>query len=215
MSIGALFDLDGVVIDSESVYTDCWNAIEKRFPTGIDNFALKIKGSTLPKILETYFPDKHIQEEIKKILTDYEANMRYIPFNEAIRFIGELNAAGVRCAIVTSSSQKKMDNLYKQNPGFRELFAAVITGDMVTHSKPNPEPYLIGAKAIGTDITDCFVFEDSLSGIQSGMASGATTIALATTLPFDEINGKAHKTIHDFTGFHLSDILAAKMLNKP
>ena len=210
MTTGALFDLDGVVIDSESAYTECWKEIEERFPTGIDNFAIKIKGSTLPKILDTYFPDKQVQEEIGKMIVDYERNMRYVPFPEAIRFIEELNASGVKCAIVTSSSQKKMDNLYEQNPGFRELFAAVVTGDMVTHSKPDPEPYIKGAEAIGIDIKDCFVFEDSLSGIQSGMASGATTIALATTLPFDEINGKAHKTIHDFTGFSISDMLSVK-----
>ena len=210
MTTGALFDLDGVVIDSESAYTECWKEIEERFPTGIDNFAIKIKGSTLPKILDTYFPNKQVQEEIGKMIVDYERNMRYVPFPEAIRFIEELNARGVKCAIVTSSSQKKMDNLYEQNPGFRELFAVVVTGDMVTHSKPDPEPYLKGAEAIGIDIKDCFVFEDSLSGIQSGMASGATTIALATTLPFDEINGKAHKTINGFTGFHISDMLAAK-----
>ena len=92
MTTGALFDLDGVVIDSESAYTECWKEIEERFPTGIDNFAIKIKGSTLPKILDTYFPDRQVQEEIGKMIVDYERNMRYVPFPEAIRFIEELIA---------------------------------------------------------------------------------------------------------------------------
>lgn len=210
MATGVLFDLDGVIIDSESSYTEFWAAIEKRYPTGIDNFALKIKGSTLPTILNTYFPDSSVQEEICRMIIDYEREMRYTPFPEAIRFVRELNGAGLKCAIVTSSSQKKMDNLYAQNPGFRELFAAVVTGDMVSRSKPDPEPYLTGAKAIATAIGDCFVFEDSISGIQSGMSAGATTIALATTLPFDEIKGKAHKTITGFAGFHIPDMLSAR-----
>ena len=87
--------------------------------------------------------------------------MRYTPFIEAMRFVGELNEAGIECAIVTSSSLQKMENLYKQNPGFRDKFKAVITSDLVTFSKPHPQPYLLGAKAIGVSPENCFVFEDS------------------------------------------------------
>ena len=162
MNIGVLFDLDGVVIDSESIYTNFWIDIEKIFPTGIENFALKIKGSTLPTILNTYYPDEEKQAVIMSRIVDFEKNMQYRPFPEALRFIRELKEAGIRCAIVTSSSQNKMNNLYLQNPGFKELFDAVITGDVVTHSKPHPEPYLMGASAIGIQPENCYVFEDSL-----------------------------------------------------
>lgn len=210
MEIGVLFDLDGVLIDSESVYTKFWDDMNRMFPTGIDNFALKIKGSTLPSILNTYFPDPSTQAQIHKLIKDFEATMEYKPFPEAIRFVEDIKDAGIRHAIVTSSSQKKMDTVYLQNPGFKELFDAIVTGDMVTHSKPNPEPYLIGAKSINVDIRNCFVFEDSLSGIKAGMDSGATTIAMATTLPMAQLKGKAHKIINDFTGFNISDMLSAK-----
>lgn len=210
MNIGVLFDLDGVVIDSESIYTNFWIDIEKIFPTGIENFALKIKGSTLPTILNTYYPDEEKQAVIMSRIVDFEKNMQYRPFPEALRFIRELKEAGIRCAIVTSSSQNKMNNLYLQNPGFKELFDAVITGDVVTHSKPHPEPYLMGASAIGIQPENCYVFEDSLSGIQSGLNANATVIGLATTLPYSQIDGKAHKTIHDFTGFSISDMLSVK-----
>lgn len=215
MNIGVLFDLDGVIIDSESIYTELWENIEKIHPTGIENFAMKIKGSTLPQILGTYFPGQEQRRQIIQIIDDFESSMRYAPFPEAIRFTEELNAAGVRCAIVTSSSRLKMEKLYVQNPGLRNLFQAVITGDMVSHSKPHPEPYLLGAEAINVDIRNCFVFEDSLSGIESGKAAGATVIGLATTLPFSEINGKACKTISGFTGFHIQDMLSCKAANKP
>lgn len=214
MDIGVLFDLDGVIIDSESIYTEFWQEIDTLYPTGVANFALKIKGSTLPEILGSYFPDKEIQNHILQKIKLFETEMHYKPFPEAMRFIDELIAAGVRCAIVTSSSLKKMENLYLQNPGFRERFQAVVTGDMVSHSKPHPEPYLLGAREIGVDIKDCFVFEDSLSGIRSGNSAGATVIALATTLPYDDIKGKACKTIYDFTGFHIQDMLACRNTNK-
>lgn len=210
MTKGVLFDLDGVVVDSESIYTQFWSDIDKLYPTGVENFAIAIKGNTLPRILADYFPDNDVKQDILERIKDFEINMRYKPFAEAIRFINELKRNQFRIAIVTSSSQKKMDNLYAQNPGFREMFDAVVTGDMVSHSKPDPEPYLLGAKAIGVAPESCYVFEDSISGIESGIRAGATVIGLATTLPYDKIDGKAHLTINDFTGFHVGDMLSVE-----
>lgn len=210
MMKGVLFDLDGVVVDSESIYTQFWSDIDKLYPTGVENFAIAIKGNTLQRILADYFPDNDVKQDILERIKDFEINMRYKPFAEAIRFINELKRNQFRIAIVTSSSQKKMDNLYAQNPGFREMFDAVVTGDMVSHSKPDPEPYLLGAKAIGVAPESCYVFEDSISGIESGIRAGATVIGLATTLPYDKIDGKAHLTINDFTGFHVGDMLSVE-----
>lgn len=209
-NIGVLFDLDGVLIDSESVYTTFWEGIDKIYPTGVSDFAHVIKGNTLPKILDTYFPDAARQKHILQLINDFEREMRYVPFAEAMRFVDDLNAEGIPCAVVTSSSRLKMDNLYAQLPSFRSRFAAVITSDLVTHSKPHPEPYLIGADAIGVSAERCYVFEDSLSGIASGKAAGATVVGLATTLPFDAIKAEAHKTISDFAGFRIADMLSAK-----
>ena len=210
MTKGVLFDLDGVVVDSESIYTQFWSDIDKLYPTGVENFAIAIKGNTLQRILADYFPDNDVKQDILERIKDFEINMRYKPFAEAIRFINELKRNQFRIAIVTSSLQKKMDNLYAQNPGFREMFDAVVTGDMVSHSKPDPEPYLLGAEAIGVAPESCYVFEDSISGIESGIRAGATVIGLATTLPYDKIEGKAHLTINDFTGFHVGDMLSVE-----
>lgn len=210
MTKGVLFDLDGVVVDSESIYTQFWSDIDKLYPTGVENFAIAIKGNTLQRILADYFPDNDVKQDILERIKDFEINMRYKPFAEAIRFINELKRNQFRIAIVTSSSQKKMDNLYAQNPGFREMFDAIVTGDMVSHSKPDPEPYLLGAEAIGVTPESCYVFEDSISGIESGIRAGATVIGLATTLPYDKIDGKAHLTINDFTGFHVGDMLSVE-----
>lgn len=210
MTKGVLFDLDGVVVDSESIYTQFWSDIDKLYPTGVENFAIAIKGNTLQRILADFFPDNDVKQDILERIKDFEINMRYKPFADAIRFINELKRNQFRIAIVTSSSQKKMDNLYAQNPGFREMFDAVVTGDMVSHSKPDPEPYLLGAEAIGVAPESCYVFEDSISGIESGIRAGATVIGLATTLPYDKIDGKAHLTINDFTGFHVGDMLSVE-----
>ena len=63
-----LFDLDGVIIDSESLYTVFWNDMDRLYPTGVENFAKVIKGSTLPRIFDTYFPDMEVRRHIISLL---------------------------------------------------------------------------------------------------------------------------------------------------
>lgn len=206
---GVLFDLDGVLIDSEPEYTRFWGEIGREYNLGIDRFEHVIKGSTLPNILNTYFPKNQHQEIIEKHLA-FERDIKFAPFTEAMRFVDELSAAGIPKAVVTSSNNAKMAGLYSKLPDFKAKFDAIVTADRVTRSKPDPQPYLIGAKTLGVDISDCFVFEDSLAGIESGLRAGATVIGLATTLPFDAIKEKARKTISDFTDFHVFDMFVVR-----
>lgn len=178
----ALFDLDGVLIDTEPVYTRIWNDIEKHFPTGKENFAQIIKGSTLPKILNTYFrPEDHAA--IIAMLEDAEESMDYPLFTDTIPFLQRLRDAGIPAAIVTSSNDRKTNRLFAMYPGFRDYFASVVTDSRVRHSKPDPEGYLLGASDLSTDPADCVVFEDSFNGLKAGRAAGCTVIGLSTTNP--------------------------------
>ena len=205
-NIGCLFDLDGVLIDSESLYTRFWDEIEKTLPTGIPGFALKIKGSNLTSILDTYFAPSTHKEIIDKLQV-FEDNMVYPIFTGVIDFLEELKSASIPCAIVTSSSMDKVKRLFELHPHFSQYFSGIITGDMVTHSKPNPECYLKGAMAINRDIADCYVFEDSIFGIQAGHAAGAHVIGLTTTLPASRIKEvEPEMIINSFNGFHLSSL---------
>ena len=76
MNIGFLFDLDGVLIDSEREYTRIWNSIEDRFPTEVENFSYRIKGTTLENILSTYFKESD-HPAVKKMLFALEQQMQY------------------------------------------------------------------------------------------------------------------------------------------
>ena len=209
---GVLFDLDGVLIDSETIYTKFWEDIDKIYPTGVEDFACIIKGNNLAKILNTYYPDKELQKIIVKMIDDFEDNMHYEIFPGVIDFLNELRAAGIPMAIVTSSDIKKMEKLYAYHPDFKSYFDAVVTGNMVKHSKPDPECFLKGAELIGCKPEDCVIFEDSPSGILAALASGGKVIALATTLRLEDINKEAHKIIKSFAGFHISDMLEVSKL---
>lgn len=209
---GALFDVDGVLIDSEPLYTNFWATVGQKYPTGIPNFSAIIKGTTLTDILNTYFPDPKLQVEITEQVHKFESELYYPIFPGVMDFLEDLRKHGIPTAMVTSSDSVKMNYLFNQHPHFRSYFDAVITGSMVTKSKPDPEGYLIGAQAISRLPGNCFVFEDSIQGLQAGMSSGATVIGLVTTNPLEKLQGKAHKLITGFTGFNVDDMLSISRL---
>lgn len=184
--IGCLFDCDGVIVDSERIYTKIWEAIEKQWPTGIDNFAYIIKGTTLEDILERYFPEED-RDDVTKELLRLEGMMIYEALPGALDFLDELRQKGIPTAMVTSSNGYKMAHLWNDMPDLKEKFEVVITGDEVKCSKPDPEGYLAAAAAIGIDPRRCAVFEDSLQGVKAGKAAGAFVVGVAGTLKASDI----------------------------
>lgn len=198
-ALGALFDLDGVIIDSETEYTRIWGEIESRFPTGIPNFPLVIKGTTLPHILDTYFADEPVRSQVVEMLREREMTIPYRPINGAFEFLDALAANGIPAAIVTSSNDEKMANLYSRLPGLKERFSTIVTSGDVSRSKPDPEGYILAARRLGLNPDDCCVFEDSFSGLEAGRRAGGAVVALATTNPRPSLEGKADMIIDDFS----------------
>lgn len=184
---GCLFDLDGVLIDSERMYTKIWEAIEQQWPTGVDNFAYKIKGTTLEDILDHYFPDGNVRAQVVKELYRLESLMIYQPLPGAMQLLDRLRSRNIPVALVTSSNDLKMQHLWSDMPELKEKLDVVITGDEVTHSKPDPEGYLTAASRLGVDPHHCVVFEDSLQGVKAGKAAGAYVVGVAGTLKAEDI----------------------------
>lgn len=185
--IGFLFDLDGVLIDSEKGYTVIWEGIDRKFPTGVLDFARKIKGCTLEKILAEYFPGQDIREKVVEELYRLEAEMTYEPKEGTTAFLEDMARHGVKAVIVTSSNDKKMQHLWRDLPGLRHCFHGIIDGDMVEASKPDPEGYLKGAAMLGAAPGRCVVFEDSLQGVMAGHRAGSYVVGVAGTLPAETI----------------------------
>lgn len=198
MKIAALFDLDGVLIDSESIYTVFWNRMNELFPTGIDNFAYVIKGTTLPQILDRYFPDPEVQAELRVYLKKQEAEMVYRIFPGVERFLKALKEKDIPTAIVTSSNDAKMKVLFDSLPGFRDYFDVVVTDTDVTRSKPDPQGYMLAAERLGVPSEHCVVFEDSRAGLEAGRRAGGKVVAVATTLTHEDIAGCGDIVIDSF-----------------
>lgn len=209
MNQAALFDLDGVIIDTEGIYSEFWSKTGHDYGVPYADFSDRIKGTTLSQILNTYFPQEKHPELIRK-LEAFEDSMVYSVFPGVLDFLKSLSAHGVKCAIVTSSNDDKMEHLWSQHPELKQYFQAVITDGKVTKSKPDPEPYLIAAEELGCAPEECFVFEDSFNGLLSGRRAGSTVIGLSTTNPASSLADKADIVIDNLVGFTYEDMLSAK-----
>lgn len=206
-TIAALFDFDGVVMDTESQYTGFWNKEGLNY-LGVENFGPGIKGQTLGQIFDKYFPGmEEVHKQLDEKIETFEKEMSYEYLPGFLRFITELRANGVKTALVTSSNEKKMSNVYRVHPEIKELFDEILTAEHFTKSKPHPECFLLGMKRFGAEPSQSYVFEDSFHGLRAGMDSGATVIGLATTNPREAIREKAHHIIDDFTGMTYDRLL--------
>lgn len=200
MKTAALFDLDGVIVDTEPSYTEFWKMIGRDyFPENI-NFSSSIKGQTLTYILDSYFPgDLVVQKAVKKRLDEHQTTMSYPLIAGVMDFIDELRRRGVGTAVVTSSDNVKMENLYKAHPGFKEKFDRIFTAEDALRSKPAPDCYISAALYFGLLPKQCVVFEDSFNGLKAGQASGARVVGLTTSNSKSAIKDFCDITVDDFS----------------
>lgn len=206
-TIAALFDFDGVIMDTETQYTVFWNEQGLKY-LNEEDFGRRIKGQTLAQIYEKHFSTlPEAQQEITAKLNVFEKQMsyEYIPGVEA--FIADLRRHAVKIAVVTSSNEEKMQNVYNAHPEFKGMVDRILTGEMFARSKPAPDCFLLGMEIFESTPDSTYVFEDSFHGLQAGMTSGATVIGLATTNSREAITGKAHYIMDDFTGMTYDKLL--------
>lgn len=207
VKIAFLFDLDGVLIDSEREYSKIWEKIESFHPTGHENFSLKIKGMTLDKILNDYFPMPDVREHVTELLYRLEKEMVYGYCPGALRFIEECVRRDIPRAVVTSSNEYKMNHLFYDIPDFMEKFPLIIDSSFVTRSKPDPEGYLLGAQKLGVNICNCAVFEDSVQGVMAGKAAGAYVVGITGTKPVEELRPYCDIIIDSLSEINMDNLI--------
>ncbi|MEP7763184.1 HAD family phosphatase [Sanguibacter sp. 25GB23B1] len=185
-----LWDMDGTLIDSEQY----WMAAEHelvRSHGGVwtHEDALSLVGNPLDasaEILQAHGVDLSVDEIITFLITRVTARVSAeVPWQpgavEALAWLRELD---VPCALVTMSYRSLADAFVERTPA--GTFAAVVTGDEVTHGKPHPEPYLRAAEILGVRIEDCLVVEDSPAGIGSALACGGIPVGVEVLVPLSD-----------------------------
>ena len=101
-----------------------------------------------------------------------------------------------------------MANAHRALPELKSMVDYIVTADKVSHSKPHPECFLLGAESVQVPVENCVVFEDSFHGIESGRRAGMKVIGLATTNPASSIEDKVSLVIPDFVDFNHEKMMA-------
>lgn len=203
----ALFDFDGVVMDTESQYSIFWHKIGVDV-LNIDDLEIKIKGTTLTDIYEKYFKNMtDLQNKITNDLNLFEENMNYNYVPGFLPFISDLKNNGIKVGIVTSSNRKKMDAVFSVHPELRLYFDLVLTSEYFSHSKPHPECYIKGMQMLGSSPENTLIFEDSFNGLLSAKNSGGYVIGLTTTNGRTSIEPYCHLVVDDFQGLTYNNLL--------
>jgi HAD superfamily hydrolase (TIGR01509 family) len=196
----ALFDLDGVVFNTEPQYSVFWGAQCREFHPEHPGLEHEIKGQTLVQIYDAWFSGELADKQalITERLNQFEQQMDYQYVAGFEQYMQRLRQAGVKTAVVTSSNQAKMEAVYHHHPEFKSLFDAILTSEDFERSKPDPDCYLKAAERFGLGPEDCVVFEDSFNGLKSGRAAGMRVVGLATTNPAESISPLCDEVIEDY-----------------
>ena len=196
----ALFDLDGVVFDTEPQYSVFWGGICRQYHPEHPGLEHEIKGQTLTQIYDRWFSGPLLteQESITARLNDYEQQMSYEYIAGFKALIAALRQHGVKTAVVTSSNIPKMESVYRYQSGFTSLFDAILTSEDFDRSKPDPDCYLKAAQRLDAEPDECIVFEDSFNGLRAGRAAGMAVVGLATTNAAEAIRPLSDIQLRDY-----------------
>ncbi|MDB6173497.1 MAG: glycoprotease [Chthoniobacteraceae bacterium] len=201
---GALFDWDGVIIDSRIHHEESWERLAAEggriLPAGhfLKGFGRK-NDFIIPEILAWTTDPLEIQrlslrkEELYREVVR-ERGLKALPGVRS--WMERLRAAGVSCAIGSSTHRENID-LSLGLIGLAEFFDAIVTAEDVTAGKPDPQVFLLAAKRINRPPSQCVVFEDAHVGIAAARAGGMRVVAVATTHPREELT-KADAVVECF-----------------
>ena len=204
----ALFDLDGVVFDTEPQYTVFWGSQCRLYHPERPGLEYEIKGSTLQQIYDKWWSGELEKERdtVTERLNEFEAQMSYDYIEGFEAFVRDLRKNGVKTAVVTSSNMPKMESVFRARPEFKSLFDAILTSEDFAESKPSPDCYLKGAERFGAKPEECVVLEDSINGLKSGRAAGMFVVGLTTTNRLENILSLSDVQIADYQNINYNKL---------
>ena len=213
---GAIFDMDGLMFDTEPIWTRTWEpvlaTIGIAYPEGLADAVRGTSGKTMEAVINRFAPEAdaaYVREKAYEMV--HEELQKGAPKKPGLdELLAYLHEQGVPMGVASSSSLEVIEmNLI--NGGAREYFSELFTGVGMANPKPAPDIFLNTAAAMGVDPAHTLVFEDSLSGVRAGVAGGFITVMVPDMLaPDDFARENAAAICKDL--FEVRDLLAAGKL---
>ena len=190
----ALFDMDGLLVDTEPLWLETETAVMARLGapwTPQDQQALlggsmeRTVGYLLGRATRPV-PPQTVARWMLDGMLDRARDGRVVVRPGARELVAEVAAAGLPYALVTSSQRRFADAVLAATG---MMFPVIVCGEDVTATKPDPEPYLLAAKLLGADPARCVVLEDSPNGVASAAAAGCRVLAVPSLVPIQPAPG--------------------------
>lgn len=192
---GVLFDMDGVLVDSEAYICKAGMMMfkEKGLEVSEEDFKPFIgmgENRYLGGVAEKYNLEYDIEEIKARTYEIYDGLVKdeLQPLSGVVQFIEKCRLKDLKLAVATSADETKM-LINLREMGFTEDdFDALINGLMVERKKPDPEIYIKAARAIGLEAKDCLVVEDAVSGVKAAKAAGSKCLAVMSSFKEEDLH---------------------------
>lgn len=210
MFAAAIFDMDGLLIDSERPIMAAWIEAARTLDIELSHSQyLQVVGLStvesehiLASLLGGSEAYRHAIEHVRRYLQLERADgAPLFPIKPgAAEFLGALRERGIRCAVASSSTRRQIEACLG-SLGLLHHFSAFAGGDEVTRAKPDPALYLLAAERLDVAPADCIAFEDSENGAKSALAAGLRVVVVPDLKhPPEAITGRAFhvlESLHD------------------
>jgi beta-phosphoglucomutase len=220
-----LFDFNGVIINDESIHRELIDELllgENLKPQGKEYLRASIGRidriyiSELLKLRGRFMDDKDLNKLVVKKSSDYTQRLEKLEtlpiYPGVVEFIAGLHASGYKLGLVTSTIRSEVEFILKQAEIDR-YFETIVTGDEITHGKPEPDGYLLAIDRLNKlnpdlslSVSECLAIEHTFTGIQTAKHAGIQVVAIAHTYPFHMLQRQANWTIDYFADLELDRV---------
>jgi len=206
-----IFDLDGVLVDTAHYHFLAWKRLAKEFDYELtEEINEELKGVSRMKSLEIVLQHANVslENQKKQLLadrkngwfTEYVHNMNPNELFPGVReLFTELRKDSIKIGLASSSKNAKT---IIEILGIQNEFETVVDGNMIVHSKPDPEIFLLAAKNLGIEPAACVVFEDAEAGVEAALAAGMKCVGVGN---FTKLK-RANRIVDSIQNFNYRDL---------
>ena len=188
-----IFDMDGVIFDTEKVYLDIWIEVFEKYGYKMTKeLYVNVMGTGRKNVIKTFLENFGDDLPIEKMYEEKDNQLFYIienqgiPLKEGVKeLFSMLKEKNYKIALATSAKRERVEKQIKDK-WLKESFDAIVCGDDVEKGKPSPDIFLKAAKKIDVEPENCFVVEDSPAGIKAAFSVGMKGIHVEDLKVADE-----------------------------